>query len=308
MVRGAAVLMALAALLRGRVVEPDGTPAVGARVRAVPMFWRSFELLPSTAPLRTDAIPETGIDEPGGAVTDAEGRFELRAPDTYNGEPLIVSASSARHTPTAVGGVRPGAQDVVIRFPVGTVVSGRVVSVTPGALVDLVVELVRLGQAERDLRARGLSADGHWSHGRAVFARARSGPAGRFQLPGVGAGGYDVCVRARDGRVGCVEDVDVGERGAPAPVVISIGKLPLRGRVVERGSGKPLAGVRVQQALGSAVTGRRGVFSFRSGVVGQTVWLGAFPPTPAHVMGDFRVRLSADANGSVGDLELARQP
>ncbi len=290
------------ASISGQVIEPDGRPAIGARV-----IWTHDEgndYLMRLDPSEVDS----------GVLTDTQGRFSLR--NLKAGITGTLRAISPKHTPMRLQGIRSGSRGVVLRFPQGATVAGRVEA--PGGTIPnhFTVELSARHQHER----RGWRIATNLQ--RVPGARPRSSPivsarrtvdssTGQFIVTGVGPGRYDMEVHANDGRVGCVEDIEVIEGSDPTPIVVEIGKPALQGRVVDADTGQPLTGIPIGLSpwpgTPEVKTDPKGRFAFDFGTPGaSTSLIVSSVNNEKYGFEEFLVRPSAGKQGDVGDLPLLR--
>jgi protocatechuate 3,4-dioxygenase beta subunit len=188
--------------IEGRVLAADGTPAVGARVRAED---------PSGAAVQTHYVGDLGFHPPAVDVTDERGRFRLEG---LAGTVRVVAVHRRRvpvpsgtEPPTAVApAVEAGAADVILRLPaddsaVGALVEGTVVDAETEAPV--VLDYVRF---RRERPGGGVESLG---------IAQPSGP-GRFRVETVPPGRWTVKIMAPGYGFSSVE-FDVPEGVASAP-------------------------------------------------------------------------------------------
>jgi hypothetical protein len=288
--------------LGGRVLEPDGKPAVGAFVQWSP----TRGLVPGL----DDTRERVARGAPWVAATDREGRFVVHGVERdVKG---TVAALSDAHTPVRLAEVPPEAKDLVLHFPVGASIAGRVEA--PGGAVPgrFSVELVGIAGDDEDESTRRLNLSimsfigGKEVRLLSVCARRRvESRTGAFTLPGVGPGRYDLRVRAEDGRLGWSQDVVVVEGRASAPLVVAIGKVSISGRLVNSDTGQILRDMVVRAApdpsAPAATTDANGRFVLPVGEPGRAIVLYAGDPPER-----FMVRPTA-AGGDVGDLPVSRR-
>jgi hypothetical protein len=291
----------------GQVLEPDGKPAAGALVQ-----WSPSGLVLGLEETRERAAHGSTWT----AKTDGQGRFVVKGLQPRF--PGTLAAMSDAHTPVRRR-VAPGSRDVVLRFPVGATVSGRVEAPGTSVPTRFTVELIGLfddqdadsGRLSRTIMATmTMVLGGKDANLTTTYARRKVDSAtGSFSLSGVGSGRYDVRVSTDDGRVGWSEELVVGD-DSPPPVVVAVGKAALSGRLVDADTSKPVAGVDVflspQPGTPQSKTGADGRFEVASGAPGHTQVLFAGGPESDYRFERFMVRPTAPA-GDVGDLLLRRR-
>ncbi|HEX8821700.1 MAG TPA: carboxypeptidase regulatory-like domain-containing protein [Archangium sp.] len=201
--------------LAGRVVGGDGAAVPGARVSVV-----------SAA----SAWPRGYGDELGyGTLTDAEGRFVVEGlePGTYD-----VTARLMGLAPGELRDVATGREDLVLKLAWGATLAGTVSEAANGKPVPS----FSLGVSTRRGPLQRVPFAQH------AFIDAR----GHYELAGVPPGSYVVQVAA-SGYAPSERVVEVPE-GASGPVTADFSLTrgaKLTGRVVEEGSGQPLARARI---------------------------------------------------------------
>lgn len=198
--------------IAGRVVDPRASPVAGALVSAAPEAQESDEN-PSSQ-----------------TTTDAQGRFRLEGlePGRYR-----VAAQQEGWAPALRSGVSAGAGDLLLELGEGAKLVGSVRDVA--------------GQPIPSFAIRVLHRDGPLRLERA-YSGARFDPQGQFEIAGLPPGPALVSASAP----GFAESkaLEIALVASPAPaaradLVLSAGAR-LTGRVVERGTRRPLAGARVQ--------------------------------------------------------------
>jgi len=201
-------------ILQGRVIAPDGRPAIGARVRAVA------------------EEPEGGRFGPGGIQSDGAGYFRL---DGLPPGPLSIEATHDDHPRTVRDvEIRPGINTVELQFEGGLDVAGRVVDEAGGAVP---AARVRLAPSRRP-----------WGGSEAL-----AGADGTFEFSGVTDGQYTLWVEAQgfapsgDGRPVTV----AGEAVRDLEVRLGRGAV-VRGKVLGLGPGEH-ARVTVRSAASSGL-------------------------------------------------------
>lgn len=191
-------------LLRGGVLEPDGTPSPGAFVR-----------VSSEEPRRPR----------GAALTDAQGRFSLSmsAEARPSQGRLIVTAHNGGRM-GEVQGVRAGEQDVLVKLRPAASVRGRVVRSGGGAPVKgLALTLQTQEQG-------AFMGDSMWEF-----------PGDSFEVRDAPAAPLKLTVRTADGAGG--EALVSPAAGAVSEVEISVRSLGgVRGRVVDATTKAPVSG------------------------------------------------------------------
>jgi len=195
--------------VRGLVLEPDGTPSLGALVTL------AFE--------RPRAMPRT---EP----TDEAGRFSFSFEEwdeVTDSTRLRVSARNGGRT-GEVQGVRPGEQSVAVRLQPAASVRGQVVRASAGTPVQgFTVAIEAQGQGFYP------GATGPWE-----FA------GNRFELRDVPAGTVKLRVQTVDGAAG--EALVSTRPGVAAEAQVSVtASASVRGRVVDATTKEPMASARV---------------------------------------------------------------
>lgn len=140
--------------LVGVVFDPEGRPAVGARVDVVVQ------------------APAGALAQPGHATTDERGRFRFPLTGGADGE-LVVLARSARWAP---GIVRTRARSVAVALARGSRVHGSVVGVDGAGLPGA------------EVRVRPWSLVDGFAVGELDARSALAGDAGRFELDGLAPG------------------------------------------------------------------------------------------------------------------------
>jgi len=217
---------------RGRVVDADGAPAPGARVRAL-VAGRWF-----------------GLDdvEVRAARADAEGRFALeRLP--VGRVALVASSAGALDSPRRSVEVSEGSsqEGLVLELAQGRTLAGRVQwpdgSAAPGVAVTIEFDAAFLGGPAAMNATRGAQAS------------ALTDAAGRFEAGGLGAGPFVVRAAAEgeDGRrfrarADGVAPITEGTEGAGAALDLSLVLRPplgVAGRVVDQ-EGEPLEAFEVR--------------------------------------------------------------
>jgi hypothetical protein len=300
--RGVALTVERPRFVTGQVLEPDGKPAIGALVQWAP------------------AGHLVGLDQPGMATTDEQGRFLLRGMQAnFTG---TVAALSKLHTPTQLDEVKPGATGLVLRFSQGSTLVGRIDALGAKAPARFTVELVGLpsGDAADRMAMRSLYATqlgdalgaSRSPESLMVFARrALQSPDGSFAITGVGAGRYDLVVRADGGLTGWVEDLAITEGKTPTPMVVGVGRPAVRGRLVDADTGRPLSEIEVRSSPAPnapvATTGADGLFALVAGAPGRTIFLFVSSKDPSYGREHFAVRSPAANQGDVGDLPILRR-
>jgi hypothetical protein len=290
------------ATVSGQVLEPHGAPAIGALVQWSP----TRGLLPGL----DDTRERVAHGAPWVAWTDGQGRFVLHG--IQREIEGTVAALSEAHTPIRVAEVLPGTHDLVLRFPVGASIAGRVEA--PGGSLPprFTVELVGVPSDDEDESTRRLNLSimsfvgGREARLLSICAGKKiESPTGAFVVPGVGPGRYDLRVRADDGRLGWAQDLLVVEGRAASPLVVAIGKVALSGRVINADTGQALRDVVVRVAPDPsapvATTDAKGRFVLPVGEPGRAIVLFAGDPPER-----FMVRPTA-AGGDVGDLPISRR-
>lgn len=196
--------------ISGRVVDAQGRPVDGALVEAL------------TPP---DAVRETS----SGAQTlsGVEGRFVLAG--LVDGSSWDVRATTRGEGTAVAHGVRAGASDVELRLGSPRAILHGVVRDGAGKPITAftVVAWPRIGVFGRGPDERATVID----------------PEGRYALP-LPPGSYAVSAAARGFSRAPDQTIDVGDDGAEANFTLARGSR-IFGRVVERGSGTPLAGANV---------------------------------------------------------------
>jgi hypothetical protein len=288
--------------ITGHVLEADGKPAVGAFVQWSP----THGLMPGL----DDTRERVARGAPWVAATDRQGFFVVHG--VQREIKGTIAALSDAHTPVRVADVPPGTSGLVVRFPVGATIAGRVEA--PGGAVParFTVELVGIGGDDEDESTRRFNLSllsfvgGKETRLLSICARKKvESRTGAFVVPGVGPGRYDLRVRADDGRLGWSQDLAVVEGRPSAPLVVAIGKVALSGRVVNADTGQALRDVVVRAApdptAPSATSGADGRFVLPVGEPGRAIVLYAGDP-----LDRFMVRPTA-TGGEVGDLPVSRR-
>jgi beta-lactamase regulating signal transducer with metallopeptidase domain len=253
-------------VIRGQVLKPDGSPAAGARVLWVgePKAQLPISALPKGQRARMRLRAETLAD----TSTDAEGRFEVAAefdPDRYDHEDGF-----AAHLVVAFPGVgllsrrfKDDATEVMLRLAPQVPIRGRLLTPggAPAAGVRVVLENFNDGESEGLGFASDLPDDGLPSY----WLRPRTTDAdGRFTFEGVPEGTYaqlefqhpdyatdEVTVNAvtRGGIKAMLSAWTQGFELAPVKPDFTHTlepSRPVQGRVTDKATGKPLAGLVVE--------------------------------------------------------------
>ncbi len=208
--------------LRGRVLLPDGRPAAGARVVAAP----SDQGSPAS-----DA-PRVTSDDSGGFTLD-----DLDAADRYHvwaGLPGYGDAYAAR--------VPAGHENAVLRLSAESSAAGVVVDGAGKPVTDYQLGVQPIGAAAADAEAAFASS----SLGFHATTRSRDAR-GAFELRALPPGSYELRAWSRaEGHQGRLRvTLAAGERKRDLRLVLQ-GGIPLRGRLVDADSGRPLGGVTVE--------------------------------------------------------------
>jgi 5-hydroxyisourate hydrolase-like protein (transthyretin family) len=205
-----------AAYLAGVVTDQGGQPLAGAK------------------------LAELGQSPKIVTVTDGAGRFRL-GPFAVDGDAQL-TVSHTGYT-TRYQTFKAPQSDLQVVLSQGGVLRGRVVDAATGAPVTEfgIAFEERMDDPSIVPDRRGPSA---------VTARD-----GRFEVKGVPAGPATIVALARGYMPGEVQGIDIIP-GEPTPeVLIELKRgITLRGRVIDKASGKPLAGVQISQ--GDSITAR----------------------------------------------------
>jgi hypothetical protein len=251
----ARVARRLVIVLGDPAAEEAGRASIGGRVTGA---GAPLEGALVTARRQRGRGPGSAEEPVAQATSDGDGRFVLAdlAAGTY-----LVSASSPGFATARAPGVTAGTGDLALDLARGGRVAGRVRSRRDGAAVAPFTVVIR--------RAGGRGAR------LSVASVSVVDPSGRFELDGLSPGPSILQVSSPFHAPSEEVAVEVPEAPGVAEVEVLLaagGELP--GRVVERGSGRPLPGARVEvegvdapgSALGSwseAVAGPDGAFLVR---------------------------------------------
>jgi RNA polymerase sigma factor (sigma-70 family) len=202
-----ALILPTATQITGRVVDNDGQPVPGATVLASP---EQYGRIVGGTPKR--------------AFADEDGRFVVKAVPRL---PHTLTALHQQHPKAIASGVQGGQNDVVLRFP----------------------------------RASELSGAAHDHHGRPItdyllrvkseagsFTRQIHDPAGRFRIPRAVAGNHSLTALTATGQHGTTTvTLAEGEVQANIELVLTAG-VDLAVRVVDGESGAAISGAAVRAA------------------------------------------------------------
>ena len=208
--------------IEGTVSDDRGKPVEGAVVSAGAEWFHGY----------------AGGADHRNILTRSDGRFVI--PDVM-GETYTVWAAHP-HYPTATSkAVRGGekAARIVLRSP--SSLAGRVVTSDDKPVVAYDILAIPAAQAGESIEER---EERLWG----VTARRQSidDPSGAFVFRGLTAGRYELSVTTPDHRAGTLADVEVAEGGARNDLrVVLKDAATLKGRVIEYGSGKPIASAQV---------------------------------------------------------------
>jgi hypothetical protein len=193
--------------VRGLVLEPDGSPSPGAFLTLSAEGQRGMRMM---------------------SPVDEEGRFSVSLPSTPEASTTLLTVSARNGGRTGeVTGVKPGAQDVVVKLRPSTSVRGRVVRANGSPVQGFTVSLQSQG--------RGMFFPG---------ANSWEFPGERFELRDVPAEALRLVVRTADGAGG--EALVSPSSGAVAEVEVTVkATASVRGRVVEATTQAPLANAMV---------------------------------------------------------------
>ena len=229
--------------VKGVVLDVDGQPLAGARVRAnrPPSF------------MDPTVVMEQGLRQPD--WSDAEGRFELSG---FDDEQLHVSASLQGHVSGRVT-TTAGRNDVVITLRPTMSVSGLVLSMVDGEPV----ESFSLGLTpEGGMFDMADMANMEQRFERLVRPRRFHGETGEFVLEDVVPGSYVLGVSATGYGNTEVDDIEVLADGPTLGVIVVLPpECAVTGVVLDSVTGEPLADV-------TATTGDPGLMSMISSAIG----------------------------------------
>ncbi|MCI0589343.1 MAG: carboxypeptidase-like regulatory domain-containing protein [Planctomycetes bacterium] len=219
-VEGVRIVLEQGRSLSGRVVDAEGRPVAGASVRA-DGDWEASRKRGTGRAFRQSAQR----DETGG-----DGTFRLPGlPDS----PLYMEVSLEGRGRTVLGDLEPGREDLLVMLrPCG--ISGTV-------------------RAAGDGRPIAAFSVGAWSRvpqgrpGRRVFPRSFESPDGTFEWLDLGPGPVRVSVSAPGFVPATLEGVEVKDGEVTGGLDVRLARAAeVRGRVVEAGSGAPVAGAKVR--------------------------------------------------------------
>ena len=260
---------ALRRTIRGTVLGPDGQPVAGATV-----LWIAHRrpTLPDVAmPKDHQARRSTRTDVLGETRTDAKGAFALAAdfpPDRYvhqegfEGNFLVKAPGLGMVAPF----LKSGATEVTLRMAPEVVIRGRLL--TPSGLPATDVR-VTLRDFFNDEMTDGMGVDATWADVEtpAYWPKPRTtGADGRFTLEGMPEGTYAVIELRHPDYAADELTVNTGVRGGIKAVLNAWVKAfeiapvqptfthaleparPVQGRVTDKATGQPLAGILVQMS------------------------------------------------------------
>jgi hypothetical protein len=210
--------------------------------------------------------------------------------------------------------VRPGKSGLTLELVRGGAVAGEVVRVDGTPVTSFNLALVDVSSSDRagwamdsadfddDSRSKGAPSRRDVADGR-----------GAFRIGAVRAGTYHIIVKAQTGEAGRLEGVVVRDEQTTGPLRILCGRITLRGRVVEQGSGRPLGGAEVKELrlfearldLAGVRTDAGGAFALAGAVPGKTIVLDVNPAGAGHVHGRRAVRVPATgAEADIGTIPV----
>jgi protocatechuate 3,4-dioxygenase beta subunit len=251
-----------AAVLEGRVTDPEGKPVAGAKVFATTL-----------AVVMMDRFRGTIQEIPGTAVTDPEGRFRLR--ELHPRERFTLYMQRAGYVDAALGATRATDDkplEIVLQ-PEATI-SGAVIDEAgepvPNATVRWLPEPSRGSQDGRG--TTGTGQDGSFR-----LAKLDAGPA-RLVAAAEGRGAAEIDLTLEAGQD--LKDVEIHLRNE-GPT--------LEGQVFDR-DGRPLAGASVHATRimplperGSATTGESGHFRLEGLLLGETTVYASHPKSSGSI-------------------------
>jgi len=258
--------------LAGRVVRVTGQPVVGAQVWA-------------------ERLAERGAMQAGPhdatAYTLADGTFELFGiPD---GE-YTVGAYHVVHERARAGRFRAGARDVVVTFAGSGSIAGTVTTADGAPLPVFTLDVS--------------FPDGTYfmSSWRRVFTN------GRFELPNIPPRTYQLTATGPRGESGEVALIEVVNGKSRADIAI-VCALPggIRGRLVDKASKQPVAGVDVAGKGSRTRTGMDGRFTLESVAAGtnQPLWVHARDGSSRLDNTRFDLTIEAGKVTDIGDFEVS---
>jgi RNA polymerase sigma factor (sigma-70 family) len=241
----------------GRVLDPEGKPATGAKVYVSTYSYKDR------------------IDPPVRATTDSEGRFSFTARKEEVGRNDMVVAVARGYGPDwlGLGKLKPGAE-ATLRLVKDVPITGRVLDLEGKPVAGVTVRVIHVRKAPgedlsalvKGLQARPKDRDAvndvwykHWQRMEMVWGvlgapkSVTTGKDGRFRLAGFGR--ERVVTLLVEGPTIAHEDLYVltrpGLKGLPphthGPAFdhLAAPTKPIRGTVKDRRTGKPVAGIGV---------------------------------------------------------------
>ena len=257
-----------AATLQGRVTDPAGNPVAGARV------WDNAATF-----FAADRTVRW-------ARTDADGRYAIADMTAWGPDATKPRPSGDGKTMMAISGcyfsiLHPdfGQAEAVYRTMPATVdVVLQPAGVVEGRVVDRVSGKPAAGVT--------VSAQATSANGNGVYRETRTGPDGKYRIPSLLAGAYNVWAAAPDRACAALDSFAVTSgRTGIAPDLQLVEGGWLEGRVVAADTGKPIPGT---QTGGDLSVGLYGPSRPRSGAACQS--------SPVDAQGRFRMRVAPGVN------------
>jgi hypothetical protein len=268
--------------LAGRVLTPEGQPAIGAIVLA------------GTGPHKPRGVDALRVS------TDADGQFVF---DDLEAEPLTLWAEHPQYAEASVEKVLPGSGTLVLRLLAGVALSGTVSAADGAAVADFQISL------------SPVSATGPRKPSGDVRVEMFHDPAGLFQMNGLAPGQYEVVAKTASGALGqATVVIESATRGATVRIKTAASAV-VRGTIIDDETSAPVANVAViaialRAAKGSevqATTDAAGAFSLAGVLTGGRVRLQFLSPDRGHLPDSETVDVEdRRAEVDVGTVRLIR--
>jgi RNA polymerase sigma factor (sigma-70 family) len=269
-----------------RVLAPDGKAVPSAQVMLL-------ELPRDPAKLRSEE--DFQMDLKGRTQSDADGRFQVRAPRP-TGKEIVPPMIIVRANGFGLGmhGVAATDKEVVIRLPREQILRGRFVDLQGEPVKDLVVKIGAVVEKRGDSFAGAVApakSSTPW------FKPLKTDAEGRFQVRGFGAN-QSVHIDVRDPRFkpARLELWKTEQQRAQEVVHVLEQAHFLQGRVTFADTGKPAAGVTVKARGSKSQTDADGRFRV------NPIWHAGGPSYPGRTNVEFQ---PAAGSGYIGWMEFA---
>jgi protocatechuate 3,4-dioxygenase beta subunit len=252
--------------LRGVALSPEGQPVAGALVTVTPER--------AGPALRSSTRATSG-------VSDRDGHFLL---ENLGRGSHTLRAVHPEHPDAVLARVSPAAAPVEVRFPASAAISGVVVSAAGDPVPDYTVALLPAPTAGARPEPRGRPSS---NDPVAPLAQVQDRQ-GLFQLRQVPEGTHQVAITTAGGESGAtLVTVQAGEHRRGIRIQVRAG-LRISGRVLEHGSDRPLAGIKIAASTPSGarsedVAGPDGRFTLTGPAEGDTLRLAVLADPTRHV-------------------------